>query len=300
MTRAVSLRAFAAALAAAWILAACGGGDPTATPSPPPPTVAPAPDSRAGGDTATAAVPVAEETSAAPTAPGGAIVVTATAAVPGPAVPSLTTGVPASVTPAGTATAPVSTGEPTAPATFAVTPALTATGAPEPTVAATEEPVALPEGFRRFVSRTYPYTIGRPGAWTVQANVSGGSLRLDQFVRRGQPLALVNVGVETLPEGLDLTSEQYLQAAIRQLRQAGATSIRRAGTTTVAGNEAYRLAWQLRDRDRGQLRVTQTAFVEGDRAWIISLITAPGVHNELRPTYEQMLETFQLRDTESG
>ncbi len=238
--------------------------------------------------------------------------VSPTAVAPQPTTVGLAQGTPQAPLPVGETASPAATASPAEPtetiveSTIQPSPALTAQATTEPpgeataepTVEPTQAPVALPSGYRRFTSKVNPYTIGYPRAWTVRGDALASSgLKGDLFIRqqRGQVAASVNVIAEEIPAGTTLSSRQYLDISLQQIRRQLDVRPQRTGQTTVAGERAYLIRYQDKSRPQQTVEITQALWVAGGRGWVVTLGNVPGERRAGLPVFNEMLKTFQLR-----
>lgn len=160
---------------------------------------------------------------------------------------------------------------------------------PEPTIVGTEI---------NFPARGYRAEF--PEGWTADPNiVRGGNVTYDAFfapeeIEGVQPN--ITIAREELPEELDLLS--YVDEKVSTIRGLGSEDVTVSGPVEVAGQEASVVDHVRRDQVRLDRR--DVIFVTEGFGWTISLTVPEGQRDQFLPLLDNVLASFDLRETEES
>jgi len=164
----------------------------------------------------------------------------------------------------------------------------------------------LPAGYKRYISRDLPYSVGYPGTWTVYRAIMrdpqghrtpGIYYDVDGFYDAHLPAHLSIRGEPLLP-AIGLDADSYTKAVLLDLWRARsyapgfALTVRRIGTMTVDGTRANLVVF-IEDQNGEEFRTTQAIWVAGGEGWQVGVNTPAVQKAPVLPTLRPVLGTFR-------
>ncbi|NWJ48126.1 MAG: hypothetical protein HXX08_19900 [Chloroflexi bacterium] len=154
--------------------------------------------------------------------------------------------------------------------------------------------VPVPQGFRIFVSNTYPYALSYPDNWTIRENQAAGNLKSDLIVADYKDNSRAFMFV--LSEKLDnpaTDSKAYFDSKLKEVTATQKSlPIDQQGERAVAGNTAYVISFNASQPT--QTQSIQITFVSQGRGWVISYSASPDLGQKYCGQFVQILDTFTL------
>lgn len=132
-----------------------------------------------------------------------------------------------------------------------------------------ESQIAVPAGFKSFLSEIYPYRLAYPTGWDLQKNQSRNDVKGDFFVatNKDNQRVFVTVTGRKLPAGVNDVAGFYKTVEKDFVGQA--VNPTRETDRRVAGTEAYVFGFNT-DQPGFQVQTIQLIFVGQNQAWNVS------------------------------
>ena len=151
--------------------------------------------------------------------------------------------------------------------------------------------LAVPAGFKSFVSEVYPYALVYPNGWDLQKNQSRNDVKGDFFVATNKDNQRVFVTVTGRKLPTDVTDVAGFYKTVEKDFVGQSVSPTRETDRQIAGSDAYVFGFNT-DQPGFQVQTIQLIFVGQGQAWNVSYNASYHESLSYCADFTRMLDSF--------